>query len=135
MISIIGSTRVRSARDLKGDLPKGWIYVGRRHSRFPLGSEWGNPYRINKVGMLAGPMFAKLLLRAHDLGRWSIFSKNPAHDCLRTDDHLEAQLKGRDLVCWCVGSGHRCHGEVEAFAAEREWAEVERATVLGWWKA
>ena len=133
MISTIGSTRVHSAKNLKGPLPDGWVYVGRVHSRFPTGSQWGNQFKISRVGMMAGPMYARLLLKAHHTDDLGILTEIHSHRGTSLQNVLEALLKGRDLVCHCVGSGHRCHAECLAFGAEGDWLELVRATQLTWW--
>lgn len=77
------------------------IYIGRRHQRFPCGSEWGNPYVIGRHG-----------------NRSEVLAKYRAW--VPTQPHLMAalpQLFRQRLGCWC--KPHACHGDVLLELAEQ----------------
>lgn len=86
-------------------LPKGAVYIGR-------GSKWGNPFRIGPDGDRAA------VIAKHE--RWLC----DQHDLLRALD----ELRGRDLVCFCVPL--RCHGNLLL-----RLANASREERISWWRA
>jgi Domain of unknown function (DUF4326) len=76
------------------------VYIGRKHPRFPEGSKWANPFRIDKDGT-----------------RDEVIAKYEAW--LLTQPELVAalpELRGKVLGCWCHPK--RCHGDVLARLAD-----------------
>jgi hypothetical protein len=68
-------------------VPSGAVFIGRP-------SIWGNPYVIGKDG-----------------SRDDVIAKYEAWLLSQTDLLSQlAQLRGKDVVCWCAPC--RCHGEV-----------------------
>ena len=73
----------------KGDpnIPKDAVYVGRP-------SKWGNPYVIGKDGD-----------RAHVIEMYRIWLKDA-----RRELKARAELRGKDLICWCAPKP--CHADI-----------------------
>lgn len=70
------------------DAPKDAVYIGRP-------SKWGNPFEVGKDGT-----------REEVIKRyWDMLYTKP--DLV---DQIKAELKGKDLVCWCAP--RPCHGDV-----------------------
>jgi hypothetical protein len=89
------------------DAPKDAVYVGRP-------TKWGNPYSHlpgTKAAHLvanrdeAVEAFERLLLRK--------FDRDP-----NALGRLQAELKGKDLVCWCAPK--RCHADILLKYANKE---------------
>src|SRR3954447_24407299 len=77
------------------------VYIGRKHPRFPEGSKWANPFRIDKDGT-----------------REEVIAKYEAW--LLTQPELYAalpELRGKVLGCWCHPKP--CHGDVLARLADQ----------------
>jgi hypothetical protein len=75
----------------------GTVYVGRP-------SKWGNPYRVGAVSAAAAVERYRVDLLA---GRLAVSA-----------DDVRADLRGRDLACWCA-VGQPCHGDVLLEVANR----------------
>lgn len=77
--------------------PEGAVYIGRP-------TKWGNPYAIGHKGMT----------RAQVIAAYETY--------LRSKPALmaaaKAELKGKDLVCWC--SPLACHGDILLKIANEE---------------
>jgi hypothetical protein len=80
---------------------EGEVYIGRKHPRFPNGSEWGNPFHVNTEGNrdLALVNFIKWLRQPQ---RADLLRRVP-------------ELAGKTLGCWCAP--HTCHGHILATLA------------------
>ena len=95
-----------------------WVYVGRKHSRFPQGSPLGNPYPLRDpedVLERARVIHAyKTWLRTQFLAGQAVST-----ELLRLTALYE-QTGELNLLCWCAP--HACHAEVIAQAI-RELAE------------
>ena len=84
-------------RDLTGNLPEGYVYIGR-------GSFWGNPFKIGEADGDRNEVVKKyrLWLFGHPDG-WERLKK------------LES-LHGKTLICWCKPA--KCHGDLLALLAD-----------------
>lgn len=74
--------KVWNKRDPK--TPKDAVYVGRP-------SKWGNPFVIGQDGT-----------RDQVIQMYQDYLMEPSHDLY---DDVIAELRGKDLVCWCVPAG------------------------------
>jgi Domain of unknown function (DUF4326) len=86
-------------------IPAGAIYIGR-------GSQWGNPFRIDRDGDRV-TVIAKY-------ERWLA----DQHHLLRALD----ELRGHDLVCFCAPRA--CHGDLLL-----RLANATREVRIAWWRA
>jgi hypothetical protein len=78
-------------------MPEGAVYVGRP-------TRWGNPYRVGDPD----PMFVGNAMTAEDTVRmfeWYV----EAHP--RYAEAVQAELRGKDLACWC-SLDQPCHADV-----------------------
>jgi hypothetical protein len=70
-------------------------------------SNWGNPFRIGMLGVPDAAAAVALFRRA-------IERQDLPHDHLRfvfTPERLRADLRGKNLACWCP-PGSPCHADV-----------------------
>lgn len=83
-------------------MPEGSVYVGR-------GTRWGNPFVVGKDGT-AEECLAKyaehMLPYRHMTGTIEKFYQSEAN----LEDMI-ANLKGKDLVCWCALEDEHCHAD------------------------
>lgn len=86
--------RVWNSHDV--NIPDGGVYVGRP-------SRWGNPFRVWSDGT-RDEVIAKY-------ERWLLGQPELVAA-------VKAELRGRDLVCWCKPL--RCHADVLLHIANRE---------------
>jgi Domain of unknown function (DUF4326) len=89
----------------QASIPVGAIYIGR-------GSQWGNPFRIDRDGDRV-TVIAKY-------ERWLA----DQHHLLRALD----ELRGHDLVCFCAPRA--CHGDLLL-----RLANATREVRIAWWRA
>ena len=89
--------RVQRRRTPGARMAVGTVYVGRP-------SKWGNPYRVGAVSAAAAVERYRVDLLA---GRLAVSA-----------DDVRADLRGRDLACWCA-VGQPCHGDVLLEVANR----------------
>jgi hypothetical protein len=92
--------------------PQGWqnnpkyVYIGRKWRGFPLGSIWGNRYRVEEWG------------RDVAIKKYGADVEASLQDPLQADYFKRVQgLQGRVLVCYCKPKS--CHGDVLAYWADR----------------
>lgn len=90
--------RIQRRRTRGWRMPAGAIYVGRP-------SRWGNPYTGNGDRAKAVALFREMLDRA------------PTQDGVTVFEQICAELRGKDLVCWCPlkdehGQRVPCHADV-----------------------
>ena len=71
-------------------IPPGAVYVGRP-------SQWGNPFKIGPKGTRS------LIIKDYRDWLW-----HPGNEALR--QRVRAELRGKDLVCWCAPKP--CHADV-----------------------
>jgi len=88
-------------------IPQDAVYVGRP-------TKWGNPYS-HQAGTLARHKVATRdeAVDAYKAALERKFAQDPAALA-----RLQAELKGRDLVCWCAPQ--RCHADVLLAYANKE---------------
>lgn len=72
-------------------IPVGAVYVGRP-------SKWGNPFSMRSE------QDRDSVCDAYERWLERVFQQDPA-----ARDRLKAQLRGKDLVCWCAP--RRCHAD------------------------
>lgn len=85
-------------------MPDGAVYVGRP-------TKWGNPYKPG----LGGNAMLETKQQCVDAYRSMIrYAHRPARV-----DQIQAQLRGRDLVCWCP-LDQPCHADVLLELANKE---------------
>ena len=110
--------RIQRKRTQGWRKPEGAVYVGR-------GSRWGNPYAVVRQGDglygIPGPI--------DGLGAWATFTheRDARADAVvlfrgwlaerpKLIDRARAELRGRDLMCWCPlpepGEPDHCHAAV-----------------------
>jgi hypothetical protein len=83
--------------------PKDAVYVGRP-------SKWGNPYKI-------GQLYDGIRLnRQHCINLYESWLLESVPTPIK--DKMLAELKGKDLVCWC--SPEPCHADVLLELANKE---------------
>jgi hypothetical protein len=100
-----GNSNVQGSQQAsRGRAGKRAVYIGR-------GSKWGNPFRMGPDGDRA-TVIAKY-------GRWL----EEQHHLLRALD----ELRGRDLVCFCVPRA--CHGDCLL-----RLANATRDARIPWWR-
>lgn len=95
-------------------MPHGAVYVGRP-------TKWGNPFQVGKDGVrLVGscgltPVVPKTVQECVDLylERFVILRRR-----VWADDLDPAQLRGKDLACWCA-LDQPCHADVLLDVANR----------------
>jgi len=86
------------------NIPAGAVYVGRP-------SKWGNPFS-HQPGTLAQFQVETREEAVERYTQW-LFSKEPSE--LK---QIKAELKGKDLVCWCAPKP--CHADVLLVIANAE---------------
>ena len=90
--------RIQQRRTAGWRKPEGAIAVGR-------GTKWGNPFPVGSpVRIEGGPE----VLVDQDLAV-GLYAAYVRHN--RMEGRIRAELRGRDLMCWCP-EGVRCHGDV-----------------------
>ena len=109
--------KVINIRDTRYKVPEGAVYVGRANPRYQLpASKWGNPWRIG----------GRCPDDGHRLTREEVIEiyRNSLSQMLtaKRDDGTVildlAELKGKDLICWCHnwnGQGDNpmyCHADI-----------------------
>lgn len=107
--------RIQRRRERGWRMPKGAVYVGRP-------TRWGNPWRITWEtnwdmpfgrGAVVHHAVTDAILghvRAESAAHWA----TEAYRRDLTDEQVDvaqAELRGRDLACWC-GLGQPCHADV-----------------------
>ncbi|MDM2104292.1 DUF4326 domain-containing protein [Mycobacteroides abscessus] len=114
--------RIQRKRTAGWRMPEGAIYVGRP-------SRWGNPYTLDMfkpwypeadehgLRSMATSDFEGLVT-----GRWDRFADDPEHDVPDYPRDEIAELRGRDLVCWCP-LDQPCHADVLLEIANRTTKE------------
>lgn len=75
----------------RDEIPEDAVYIGRP-------SKWGNPYPL-KPGAADWERKECIELYVRFLDRWP-----------RLKDDIRAELKGKDLVCFCAPNA--CHGDI-----------------------
>lgn len=101
--------RIQRKRTKGWRMPEGAVYVGR-------GSKWGNPFRWESPSAIAA-------LERGEIARAAIAESRAdavqmfRHCFLLFADDL-AELRGKDLVCWCA-EDQPCHADVLL-----EWANA-----------
>ncbi len=106
--------RVQRKRVKGWRMPEGAVYVGR-------GSKWGNPYKVvpqfknGPFDVYVGDWFC-----GQSTGRESanlmavnkyLHARENYHHNIPTDAVIHAELRGKDLACWCP-PGMPCHADV-----------------------
>lgn len=104
--------------------PEGAVVVARP-------SKWGNPWKVGEVVEHANPYYRKLageqpidaamaveLYRAWITPRW-LATDDPELVSMLGPDLAVAELRGKDLCCWCP-EGQPCHADVLLDLANRE---------------
>lgn len=91
--------KVWNKRDPK--VPKDAVYVGRP-------TKWGNPFKIGDPHPLHGPKQDGST--AMDRGEVVDLFRYYAHEQPGFSEMIKAELKGKDLVCWCAPEA--CHADV-----------------------
>lgn len=81
--------RVYSRRKGAEPPPEGAVYVGRP-------SKWGNPFKVGVHGAQG---------ECVEMYRRMVMDHGP-----RLRDEIRAELRGKDLVCWCAPKP--CHADV-----------------------
>lgn len=84
-------------------MPEGAVYVGRP-------TKWGNPFRAGKVRYLTGPKAGQLATAADVVEIY----RNRIERCQGGEaivGLIRAELRGKDLACWCP-LGQPCHADV-----------------------
>ena len=108
---IVTPVRVQRRRTKGWRMPDSTIYVGRP-------TKWGNPFA---VGSMKNPLGIKVV----DLRHAFVLYRSLASDNPKLVAAAQAELRGRNLACWCpvevyVMDGH-CHADVLLeIANERE---------------
>lgn len=75
-------------------------------------SKWGNPYKVGDTIVLPDPPGATRIVRdrADAVALFAAYVKALDEDHLVTEG-IRAELRGRDLACWCP-IGEPCHADV-----------------------
>jgi hypothetical protein len=93
--------RIQLRRTKGWRLPAGAVVVARP-------SKWGNPWRIDPGGTTA----YSVADRATAVARFREFVSRPYDpDEYPAPEEIRAELRGRDLGCWCPLDGP-CHADV-----------------------
>lgn len=120
------SIHIRNARKYRTEgVGQNWVYVGRKHPRFPHGSPLGNPYplREDTPRERARVLDAyKTWLRDQFLAEQAVYA-----ELLRLTA-LYKHTGELNLLCWCAP--HACHAEVLAQAI-RDLAEEMPPEITG----
>lgn len=90
-------------------MPANTVYVGRP-------TKWGNPFIVGKSG---GAYTAKVMSHRH---AWQLFN-SIVHDNERLVAAAKAELRGKDLACWCSLPQAYEHDECHAAV----WLEIANA--------
>ena len=93
--------RIQLRRTKGWRLPAGAVIVSRP-------TKWGNPYPVGSADLNGMPMSPE---RAIERYRFALL-ENEMHD------EIEAELRGKDLACWCK-PGDACHADVLLEIANR----------------
>ena len=99
--------RIQRKRTKGWRMPEGAVYVGR-------GSKWGNPFRLNDI-VSTDDGVRIVRTHAHAVALF--------HTRVRFDEADLAELRGKDLVCWCA-EDQPCHADVLL-----EWANAPEGGV------
>ncbi len=107
--------RIQRKRTKSWRMPEGAVYVGR-------GSKWGNPFRLNDI-VSTDDGVRIVRTHAHAVALF--------HTRVRFDEADLAELRGKDLACWCAlaypdGTIYPCHADVLL-----EWANGETSGLRG----
>jgi hypothetical protein len=98
--------RIQRQRAKGWRMPEGAVYVGRP-------TRWGNPYeREAYVGYYSPTEIPRLMVsdyRGWLEGRFD--PDRPGRSRRPTVEDVRRELRGKDLVCWCV-IGEPCHADV-----------------------
>lgn len=105
-----GPQRIRLSRRKGWRKPFGAVVVARP-------SKWGNPYLLGAV-----PADGRIdeQTQREDVVRWY---RQDLEDRLRAQPNLLAELRGKDLACWCP-IGQPCHADVLLELANRNIDQV-----------
>lgn len=102
--------RIQRQRVKGWRIPAGAVYVGRP-------TKWGNPFRVGALD----PYHAGLVESEKRMDADAAVQHYAARylgDNLPDRDEIIAELRGRDLVCWCP-PGQPCHADVLLRIANR----------------
>jgi hypothetical protein len=110
--------RVLNIKDLDYEVPRGAIYIGRPMPRYGLaGSKWANPFKPQRhtreehervvAEYMRHWLYATPENRAEAIAKFKLRVRPDIFAMLINDVH---ELRGLDLVCWCVPLP--CHGDV-----------------------
>ncbi len=89
--------RIQRSRAKGWRMPAGAVYVGRP-------TRWGNPYVVGSENPVTGGIVDRT--EAEGLFRMGAFIAGDEYA-----EEVQAELAGRDLVCWCPLS-EPCHADV-----------------------
>lgn len=91
--------RIQRSRAKGWKMPEGAVYVGR-------GTKWGNPFKAG-CEMCPTAKDAVLAYECLIISRFGYLAKPPAPD----EATVKAELRGKDLACWCKLDA-ACHADV-----------------------
>lgn len=94
--------RIRRQRTKGWRMPRGAVYVGRP-------TQWGNPYTMadaaTRYPSLTEHQVAGFVVNQF---RYDLRAEHPGYP---SDEEIRAELRGRDLCCWCPPH-LPCHADV-----------------------
>lgn len=113
--------RIQRRRTKGWRMPEGAVYVGR-------GSKWGNPWKVTQGNAsVSGRFIVHNIVQPHltsmaftdraEAQEWAADLYRPIAQC--ADDVQLAELRGKDLACWCP-QDMACHADVLLELANRE---------------
>jgi len=106
--------RIQRKRTKGWRMPENTVYVGR-------GSKWGNPFRVSKDYPSLNPYICKTPQDAvwKFKNQIKLFELDHPKCVLKFNLTDLANLKGRDVACWCR-LDQVCHGDVLLELANKE---------------
>ena len=97
--------RIQRRRAKGWTMPDNTVYVGR-------GSPWGNPFVVGRDGTRARCVELYELMLA---GYYCLTLTPSVKAQMAVTDHVVAnlaELRGKNLACWCRDDGKPCHADV-----------------------